>query len=687
MNYNNQTLPGFLLTIEDNAPVAENIAAVKDVTVIFGVLPETMKYVDMEGNTQEKFIEPNKPLLITSSDEAIKTLELSNVVLTREIKNMIKLMPTGTSLALCRLVLRNGDTPNLESDAQLFESLDFAFESTENYPIKEIYCAGLSLDKAVRIKGGFFDSKTNAIYKQIDKEDLEDMFVNIKNMNGTDSLTLSKKAEIDLVIERSEESILIPSDKGVFDKYSFMINGEIAKVVIDKADGTQSLEDATIKFTLDYSDPEKPIVTKFDAPKCIKPKFEILEDLNTSSKYIKLAIGGTLNIAIDEETYVETNHSATLEIKELGYGKTSPLTFATVVQKTEANADLLVRILKHCFTITSTMNNCLVFLSPEQPLNSSPSEIQKYVDKCNKMYSDIRDRVSTTVNGKKVDLGMFLNCVAGINKIDGIGGLYGFPQSAIAAVAGKDTIVTQRATSSFEVGDIVEIYTHKKLEIVTCKAKVVSVTISGTNATEIVIDKAIPDEVIKSVMPKYIMNVNNKDFNGNYMAIQHSNICKQAGMKRSPAGLSWPGECQVSFSTKQKDSMAGNKYSVLVQKVGTTQGELDRAQLMTGVMSQFQDWENIATIYKLVDGAKVIANKYKGARISDGTDLSLIKKEIEDSVFKPAINVFITPAYDLRLTTKKIIAPNGKREKALFVDFGVYEIETLKLIRMAARLY
>ena len=108
---------------------------------------------------------------------------------------------------------------------------------------------------------------------------------------------------------------------------------------------------------------------------------------------------------------------------------------------------------------------------------------------------------------------------------------------------------------------------------------------------------------------------------------------------------------------------------------------------MTSTTSQFQKIETLKTIYELVNGSKTIAFKYKGERIDDGTDLALIKTEIEDSVFKPAVGVFITGGYELSLKLKQLKNPNGLKEKALEIDFTVKEIETLSLIRMTARLF
>lgn len=58
--------------------------------------------------------------------------------------------------------------------------------------------------------------------------------------------------------------------------------------------------------------------------------------------------------------------------------------------------------------------------------------------------------------------------------------------------------------------------------------------------------------------------------------------------------------------------------------------------------------------YTIIEGAKDIAMKYKGQRIDDGVDLALIRTEIEDGVFKPAVGRYITPTYEIKLQLKKL---------------------------------
>lgn len=676
-----KTLPGFLLTIEDNMKPTIETPAIKDVYVIYAVLPELMKYKDEDGNIYDKFIEPNKPMLIATGgrEDAVTTLELSDIELTREVRNMLTLLPSDATIALCRIVTRDGEQPEVRDLVSMYEALDFAFEMTENYPMKQILVADMSLDKSVALVPNEFSC--NVVSEEtvpFTAEQVKVLFENIKTYSGGTSLTNSKNAVITVGIERTGESLTEQNNKGIYNKLTFMVNG--TKAMITKENG--DLIPLEITFTVNYENPDSPVIDQATVPEGLTASMTILDQT------LSISITGSANVVLDEEAVISFKGS-TLTISELGKdtaGNPNRKEIFLSLRKVSSTADILGRILKHNSVITATQNPCLTFMSPEPPRNGSTKAIGEYVDRVEALFDKIRDRtVSVNSAGKKVDLGMYLSVPVGVNRIDNIGGISGFGQSTIATIE-DNKIVTQKVTSNFAVGDLVEVYTNNKLDIEMVTAKVTAVTLSVAGTTEITLDTTVPLKVTSTKSPKYIMNVNNKDFNGNYMAIQYANICKQVGVDRSPAGIAWPGECQVMFSESQKSRLNAKKFAVLMQRHGTVQGEIDKSQLMTGVQSQFQDFENIAVIYALVQGAKSIGMSYRGKRVNGTSDLALIKTEIEGTVFAPKVGRVIESGYDLQLFTKMLKAPNGKQEKAMFINFAVTEIQTMKLLRMQARL-
>lgn len=674
----NTMLPGFELVIEDNQTAAENTEALSDVYLIYAILPELMKSEDSEGNIDEVYIEPNKPLVISDSNEAINTLNLSDIVLTREVRNIISLIPSGSSIALVRLAKRDGESPNQESLIEMYEALDFAFENTENFPAKEIIVAGMSLDDAVALNPKEIEKKkVTGVYNEA--LDFIELVSNVTNATGTGEILKPRDIELALELTRVNESLT--EAEGIYNAFTFQVNEETAKAVI--MDGQdETLVDATVIAEMEYTGDEGSKVASIS-----KVTTKLPVELTKQDNSLTLEIKEEIKIKADDETVVVLSPGTIVTGVLKPTADEGSVLSMVAIKKAADNSDILTRMMQHNATITATQNNCMTFLSPKPPKNNSPKAREEYVERCLNLQTKVRERLSTVnSSGQKVDLGMFLTVPVGVNMVDGIGGITGYAQARISTVSGA-TIITKKTTTAFEVGDVVEVYTHKKLEQMTMQAKVVSVAVSAINTTEIVLDTEVPEEITTSTTPKYIMNVNNKDFNGTYLSRQWSNICEQAGVTRSPSGLVFNGECQMRFSEKELLSLDAKKYCTIQQEQGKTTGSVSRSQLMTSTTSQFQKIETLKTIYDLVAKSKAVAIQYKGQRIDDGTDLALIKTEIEDTAFKPAVGVYITSGYELNLKLGNLTNPNGQKEKTLYIDFKVKEIETLALIRMNAKLF
>ena len=402
------------------------------------------------------------------------------------------------------------------------------------------------------------------------------------------------------------------------------------------------------------------------------------------SNELKIDVLKELMVKVDDDTIVKIKEGS-FRVKPEHKSKTEVLEKLDIVKLSDS-ASLLRRTLLHNLKITSTQNSCYTFLSPEPPKSASIKDIQSYVDKCAGMYELIREH-STLIDsrGQKNDLGKFLSVVVGVNMYDGLGGLRGLPQAKVATISQKK-VITKKSTTAFSVGDRIEVYTFNKMDTLVHSAKVEKIVVTNTNAVEITLDKEVPSEISTGLNPKYIMNVNNKDFKGTYLARQYSNVCREVGVKRSPAGINFKGECQVKFSQKQLELLDSKKFCVIQQEHGQTVGSVSRSQLMTAPDNQFQRIETLIAVYTLIENSKSILLPYKGERIDDGTDLAIIKTNVDEGAFKPAVNEYILPNYTLGLTLGSIKNPNGVTERALYMNFEATEIQTLQIIRMSARI-
>ena len=667
----NKMLPGFYVNINDTNETTPPVVRLKDVYTIYCILPEIMKSTDEFGDLEETYIEPNNPIVISSAEDAIKTLETTNLVMTREVRNIIRLIPNGSNIALVRIVKRNGDTPDLNSLADMYEALDYAFESTENLASREIIVAGLSLDDMLALD----PNKVQVKELKDQFKDFQELVKSVNAYNSTLGIVVDKKFDLTIKGTKSSTSASESAD-GVHDTFEVLINDETAKIITE--DGVKDF-----KFGAEIS------YTGVSGSKTLAVSNQTGElstylTIAVDSNELKIDVLKELMVKVDDDTIVKIKEGS-FRVKPEHKSKTEVLEKLDIVKLSDS-ASLLRRTLLHNLKITSTQNSCYTFLSPEPPKSASIKDIQSYVDKCAGMYELIREH-STLIDsrGQKNDLGKFLSVVVGVNMYDGLGGLRGLPQAKVAAISQKK-VITKKSTTAFSVGDRVEVYTFNKMDTLVHSAKVEKIVVTNTNAVEITLDKEVPSEISTGLNPKYIMNVNNKDFKGTYLARQYSNVCREVGVKRSPAGINFKGECQVKFSQKQLELLDSKKFCVIQQEHGQTVGSVSRSQLMTAPDNQFQRIETLIAVYTLIENSKSILLPYKGERIDDGTDLAIIKTNVDEGAFKPAVNEYILPNYTLGLTLGSIKNPNGVTERALYMNFEATEIQTLQIIRMSARI-
>lgn len=667
----NKMLPGFYVNINDTNETTPPVVRLKDVYTIYCILPEIMKSTDEFGDLEETYIEPNNPIVISSAEDAIKTLETTNLVMTREVRNIIRLIPNGSNIALVRIVKRNGDTPDLNSLADMYEALDYAFESTENLASREIIVAGLSLDDMLALD----PNKVQVKELKDQFKDFQELVKSVNAYNSTLGIVVDKKFDLTIKGTKSSTSASESAD-GVHDTFEVLINDETAKIITE--DGVKDF-----KFGAEIS------YTGVSGSKTLAVSNQTGElstylTIAVDSNELKIDVLKELMVKVDDDTIVKIKEGS-FRVKPEHKSKTEVLEKLDIVKLSDS-ASLLRRTLLHNLKITSTQNSCYTFLSPEPPKSASIKDIQSYVDKCAGMYELIREH-STLIDsrGQKNDLGKFLSVVVGVNMYDGLGGLRGLPQAKVATISQKK-VITKKSTTAFSVGDRVEVYTFNKMDTLVHSAKVEKIVVTNTNAVEITLDKEVPSEISTGLNPKYIMNVNNKDFKGTYLARQYSNVCREVGVKRSPAGINFKGECQVKFSQKQLELLDSKKFCVIQQEHGQTVGSVSRSQLMTAPDNQFQRIETLIAVYTLIENSKSILLPYKGERIDDGTDLAIIKTNVDEGAFKPAVNEYILPNYTLGLTLGSIKNPNGVTERALYMNFEATEIQTLQIIRMSARI-
>lgn len=707
----NSMLPGFHVTIEDDIQKVQEAINLKDLILIYAVMPEQMKSYNEDGELEPYYLEPNKLMLISSPEEAIETLSITDLPLTREVQNIIRLIPNGANIGIVRIVKRNGESPNTSSLSEMYEALDHAFEETEQVPAKQIICAGISLDDMVAVDSTEILKETTSNGENTDSLKLSNILTDVKPYGTIDEITDIKQFTVAIQAGRCAESLKTTQTQDcMFNTYRFMINGQLAKMVaVDSSEEIGTKVDATVTAVLEYggeSNGEKTVTVTSSKAGNTNPdehatadtllKIATADDNGMSTningdktKNVKLQVLKPVRLFVEDNVVLELKAGEFLiDAKKPDEADEYHDISSVYVTKLPDSASLLRRYLLHVHKITSYQNNAFAYLSPKPPKSLSNRDVEAYKERCGAIYEKIREQCKyVSGKGNALDLGRYLTVPVGVNSFDGIGGLTGFPQARVSTIETNNKVITKKVTSSFKKGDIVEVYSHDKMEILVHTTRVKSITVSKVNTTEVHLVDNVPETITRSRNPIYIMNVNNKDFNGTYLAQQWANVCARANVDRSPAGLTWQGECQLRWTQKQLDYLDSRKFAVLQQSHGQTVGSVSRSQLMTAPgTNRYQKWESMKVAYTIIEGAKDIAMKYKGQRIDDGVDLALIRTEIEDGVFKPAVGRYITPTYEIKLQLKKLKNPNKLEEKAMWIYFSCVEIETLELIRMGIRL-
>ncbi|MGL5965262.1 MAG: hypothetical protein ACRCZ2_12830, partial [Fusobacteriaceae bacterium] len=306
------------------------------------------------------------------------------------------------------------------------------------------------------------------------------MFPNITNHEGGNAVVENKTVSVSFSAQRDPASMA--EEKGLYNSFEFKVNGSTAMIDVNGA---------SVPFKIEYSTPTFDETTgeMVHGPAFLPEGSNVNASiLTTGNGGLSLAITGYADILVDENCVLKfTGGSVTLNADGQGpVNQPMGKEIAFTARKTASGADILGRILKHNSVITATQNNCLTFMSPEPPRNASTKAIAAYVDRVEALYEKVRERCMSinATTGKKSDLGMFLNVPVGVNRLDTVGGVSGFPQATLAVIE-SNKVITQKLSSSFSIGDVVEVYSHNKLDIEMITTVVENVTISSTGTTEL----------------------------------------------------------------------------------------------------------------------------------------------------------------------------------------------------------
>lgn len=157
----NYSIPGISAKLVDYQISADPILTPGDIVVILCDLPDELTIADPD-KTGEFLVVPvpaNVPILINHASQ-LKDLitgeNLKNGVLNSvgkdqhlAIVNILPLLKTDKPVALCKMIRRNGERPDVTINKELYEAMDFAYEHLGNYPAGSIVNAEIGFEDEV----------------------------------------------------------------------------------------------------------------------------------------------------------------------------------------------------------------------------------------------------------------------------------------------------------------------------------------------------------------------------------------------------------------------------------------------------------------------------------------------------------------------------------------------------------
>ena len=152
-------IPGLNATIVDYQIKADTVTDPGELVVILCDLPDQISITDDNGEIVSVVVPANVPLLVNAATDLANLITGTQLVngldsLTGkdrnlDIVNVLPMLSSTLPLAVCKIVRRNGERPDTTDMKQMYEALELAYESLENYPAGRIVPLGVSIEDSV----------------------------------------------------------------------------------------------------------------------------------------------------------------------------------------------------------------------------------------------------------------------------------------------------------------------------------------------------------------------------------------------------------------------------------------------------------------------------------------------------------------------------------------------------------
>lgn len=361
----NYKIPGISAKLVDYQLEAEQITTPGDIVIILCDLPDELTIPDPD-KTGEFLVVPvpaNVPILINQPSQ-LKSLitgeDIKNGIANATgkeqhlaIVNILPLLKTDKPVAICKIIRRNGERPDVAINKELYEAMDYAYEHLGNYPAGSIVNAEIGYeDEAVE--------KTIEILSEIHEFNATLSNIDLTSLNTTESVMFKKelvegsnlKVTITENMKEFSKTISIPvrTDELIYSKYSQL------KTLVDEAKTNNSpttapselvelLESSTANTFIDKANSETGKVINGNLSVM---EFDIVTDTNTFT--FKLKVNPLDFTSINEAECLNIKTRPQIQLNDFYLEDGQTFAFSNVTSPIAANSNLIINAVETSFT-------------------------------------------------------------------------------------------------------------------------------------------------------------------------------------------------------------------------------------------------------------------------------------------------------------------------------------------------
>lgn len=306
------------------------------------------------------------------------------------------------------------------------------------------------------------------------------------------------------------------------------------------------------------------------------------------------------------------------------------------------------------YELTVELDQTRTVLSTTGLDSDSYIEVPKIVDQL--VALGMKGKYVGYINASKAfDLGKYL--IAPIGSLKTISGIGGYKPDKNFRVMGYDLLrptdtTTKKlyltATTALKKGDLVELSTIKKLNVVKESHKIVNLTTIGAK-TIVELENAFSTVKFDLKQIVTLSTVNLKDTKGDYISFQYALISEDYSNK-TPYMKVIAGTAEVTFNADDIKKLEKAGYTVINQDDTVGTAKVACTPNFSISNSEYQNQVQLGILFYILRACKAIGKAYEGTQLNDVIVQDGFKKKVQE--------VADTCNKVLKITNSCVIAPN-----------------------------